>query len=153
MVGDISHKYNCLLINMLIKTQKCHIADIQSYEQIYEQSMCKPIKFLLFITQTHTNQILNSPNIAQHISLWGSQSAEKTMKLINEARIPDIKKDNSPDSQAINSIYIYDPFFEYLESFTENRRYRNSNHRRIRNVQFTTKTKRSFIFMGRNVTR
>lgn len=31
-------------------------------------------------------------------------------------RIPDIKKDNSPDSQAINSIYIYDPFFEYLES-------------------------------------
>lgn len=75
------------------------------------------------------------------------------MKLINEARIPDIKKDNSPDSQAINSIYIYDPFFEYLESFTENRRYRNSNNRRIRNVQFTTKTKRSFIFMGRNVTR
>lgn len=38
------------------------------------------------------------------------------MKLINEARIPDIKKDNSPDSQAINSIYIYDPFFEYPES-------------------------------------
>lgn len=101
---------------MLIKTQKCHIADIQSYEQIYEQSRCKPIKFLLFITQTHTNQILNSPNIAQHISLWRSQSAEKTMKLINEARIPDIKKDNSPESQAINSIYIYDPFFEYLES-------------------------------------
>lgn len=93
-VIDISHKYKCLLIKMLLKTQKRFIAETQSYEQKYEQSNCRPITFLL----THTKQNRNSPTIAQDIRLSPDKlfSKPKTTELIVESQITDKKTRYEP---------------------------------------------------------
>lgn len=100
----VSYKHRC---KKQKKEMNRHLASIQKYEYIYEQSSISPIQFLLFLKKTHINQInlaihtikfymnksLNQRNVIE--SLSEVQITDRGKRCIGNDRL--LKTMNSPD--------------------------------------------------------
>ncbi|XP_061171126.1 uncharacterized protein LOC133180675 [Saccostrea echinata] len=84
------YKYLCITrLQQLIRKMSRHLASIENYEDSFEQSANRPVKFLLFLKKTRLPKTKDTPNLLQHItlSLTEETNIEVLVKLLIEIRI------------------------------------------------------------------
>ncbi|XP_061171182.1 uncharacterized protein LOC133180730 [Saccostrea echinata] len=88
VVCDVKIKFKSFMIHRLQEKNR-HLANIENYENSYEQSANRPVKFLLFLKKTNVPKILGTPHLMQNalLSLADEINIEDVIKLMSEIQI------------------------------------------------------------------